>query len=88
MVETRRHVTYPLVYRLITLALVFPVATATVERAFYAMNIVKTRLHNRMGDEWMNDNIVVYLEKDVFGRVSNEAIIQRFQNMANRRGKL
>jgi len=31
--------------------LIIPVATTTVERAFSAMNIVKNRLRNRMGDQ-------------------------------------
>jgi len=42
---------YPLVYRLIELTLILPVATATVERIFSAMSIVKTDLRNKMGDE-------------------------------------
>ncbi|GMP69440.1 hypothetical protein CsSME_00028703 [Camellia sinensis var. sinensis] len=55
MVETRRDKVYPLVYLLLTLALILLVATTTVERVFSAMNIVKNQLWNRMGDEWMND---------------------------------
>nr|XP_028946829.1 zinc finger MYM-type protein 1-like [Malus domestica] len=46
--------------------LVLPVATASVERSFSAMNIIKSPLHNRMGDQWLNDSLVVYIEKDVF----------------------
>ncbi|CAL9227420.1 unnamed protein product, partial [Arabidopsis halleri] len=42
MVETKKHISHPLVYRLLKLALILPVATATVERYFSAMNIVKT----------------------------------------------
>lgn len=42
MVQTGRDTTFPLVYRLIELALILPVATATVERSFSAMNIIKT----------------------------------------------
>ena len=88
LVETRKHKTYPYVYLLITLALVLPVATASVERAFSAMNIIKSRTRNRMGDQWMNDSLVVYLEKDTFNSLDNETIIQRFQKMGPRRGKL
>ena len=51
MVETKKHIVYPLVYRLLKLALVLPVATATVERSFSAMRIVKTYLRNRLGDD-------------------------------------
>ncbi|XP_028123474.1 uncharacterized protein LOC114320597 [Camellia sinensis] len=59
MVETGRDKIYPLVYLLLTLALILHVATATVERVFSTMNIVKNRLRNRMGDEWMNDSLIV-----------------------------
>ena len=34
MVDTRKHLSYPLVYQLLKLALTLPVATATVERFF------------------------------------------------------
>ncbi|KAL6533012.1 hypothetical protein OROMI_027124 [Orobanche minor] len=88
LVESNRDKVYPLVYKLITLALILPVGTATVERAFSTMNIVKIRLRNRMSDEWMNDNLVIYLEKDLFKQVSNEAIIHKFHKIGNRRGQL
>jgi hypothetical protein len=81
-------VIYPLVYLLVTLALTLPVATATVERAFSAMKIVKNRLYSRMSDQWMNDNLIVYIEKDIFHRIDNEAIMQRFQNMKAHRNQL
>ena len=41
MVEMKKDVSYPLVYSLVTLALILLVATATVERAFLVMNIIK-----------------------------------------------
>ncbi|XP_039145552.1 uncharacterized protein LOC120282770 [Dioscorea cayenensis subsp. rotundata] len=65
MVDTGKCTIFPLVYRLIELALVLPVVTASVERAFSAMNIVKTDLRNKMGDEWMDDSMIVYIEKEV-----------------------
>ena len=71
-----------------TLALILPVATTTVERAFLAMNIIKNRLHNRIGDQWMNDCLVTYIEKNIFKTIEYEKIMQQFQNMKNRRGQL
>ena len=49
------------------------------------MKIVKNRLRNRLGDAWMNDCLVTYIEKDVFNKIDNEQIIQRFQNMKSHR---
>ncbi|CAL9012428.1 unnamed protein product [Prunus brigantina] len=88
MVETKKDQIYPLVYLLLTLALILPVATASVERVFSAMNIVKNRLRNRMGDLWMNDCLVAYIEKDIFNSIDDEVVMQRFQNMKTRRGQL
>nr|KYP72390.1 Zinc finger MYM-type protein 1 [Cajanus cajan] len=51
LVEIRKHVVYPLVYLLLELALMLLVATLSVERALSAMNIIKNRMRNRMGDE-------------------------------------
>ena len=50
MVEMKKNVSYPLVYSLVTLALILLVATATIERAFSTMNIIKNRLRNQIGD--------------------------------------
>ena len=63
--STRKYKTYPLVYLLVKLALTLPVATATVERSFSAMKYIKNELRNRIGDQLMNDCLVVYIEKDV-----------------------
>ena len=63
--STRKYKTYPLVYLLVKLALALPVATATVERSFSAMKYIKNELRNRIGDQLMNDCLVVYIEKDV-----------------------
>ncbi|GMP22833.1 hypothetical protein CsSME_00000668 [Camellia sinensis var. sinensis] len=51
----------------------------------YAMNIMKNRLRNRMSDEWMNDSLVVYIERDIFDGIDNDTIMERFQKMKTRR---
>ncbi|XP_056854126.1 uncharacterized protein LOC108834751 [Raphanus sativus] len=85
LVETRKHLSFPLVYRLLKLILILPVATATVERSFSAMKIVKTDRRNRIGDEFLNDCLICFIEKDVFEKVTNEAVMKRFQDMKDRR---
>ena len=83
MVEMKKNVSYPLVYSLVTLTLILLVATAIVERAFSAINIIKNRLCNQIGDQWMNDCFVTYIEKYIFNTIKCEEIMQRFQNMKN-----
>ena len=53
-----------------------PIATVTIERSFSAMKSIKNELRNRMGDQWMNDCLIVYIERDVACRIDNETIIQ------------
>ena len=84
MVQTDRHTTFPLVYRLVELALILPVATATVERAFSAMKIVKTDLRNKMGSDWLNHRMVCYIERDIFSSIPNDKILYQFQEMKSR----
>ncbi|XP_010484985.1 PREDICTED: uncharacterized protein LOC104763292 [Camelina sativa] len=85
LVETRKHMSYPLVYKLLKLVLILPVATTTVERCFSAMKFIKTHRRNRIGDEFLNGCLVCFIEKDVFNTITNETVIKRFQNMKNHR---
>ena len=80
MVQSDRHTNFALVYRLIELALVLPVSTATVERAFSAMNIIKTDSRNKMGDEWLNSRMLCYIEREVFLKLKDD-ILHHFQEM-------
>ncbi|CAD6210141.1 unnamed protein product [Miscanthus lutarioriparius] len=85
MVKTDRHTYFPLVYRLIELVLILPVATATVERAFSAMNIIKTDRRNKMNDDWMNNSMICYIERDLFASIEDDKILKRFQGLRNRK---
>ena len=65
------------------LVLLLPVATASVERAFSAMNFVKNK--NNMEDQYLNDCLVTFIEKDFFSlHVTDEDIISPFQKPPRR----
>ncbi|KAK4549592.1 hypothetical protein RGQ29_032748 [Quercus rubra] len=76
---------YFLIDRLIRLGLTLPVSTATTEQAFSAMKLLKTRLRNRMEDEFLADNMIVYIEKEIAGNFTIEMIMDEFYSMKNRR---
>jgi len=78
MIKTKKNLIFSLVYMLSKLLLLLPIATATVEKVFSAIHIVKSRLRNRIRDKWMNDNLVVYIEKDIFDKIDNKVIMKRF----------
>uniref|UniRef100_A0A7N0VH27 DUF4371 domain-containing protein n=1 Tax=Kalanchoe fedtschenkoi TaxID=63787 RepID=A0A7N0VH27_KALFE len=85
LVMTKKDIVYKWVYLLVKLSLILPLATTTVERAFSVMNIIKNRLRNSIGDQWMNDCLISFIEKDIFKSISNNVIYDRFQNMKIRR---
>jgi hypothetical protein len=85
MVPTEKHKTFPLVYRLIELDLILPVATATVERAFSAMKIITTDLRNKMNDDWMNHSMLCYIERDIFASIEDDKILDCFQSIRSRK---
>ena len=70
------------------LVLTIPVTTVTVERSFSAMKYIKNKLRNRLGDKWMNDCLIVYIERYIVCSINNETIVQRFQNMKTRKRQL
>jgi hypothetical protein len=59
-----------------------------IERTFSAMNIVKNRLRNRMGDQLMIDCLITYIEKDIFKTNSNKKIMQLFPGIKTHRRQL
>jgi hypothetical protein len=56
LVEINSHNVYDLVYLLLKLVLILPVAMTSVERALLMMNFFKNRLRNRMNDRLL-DNV-------------------------------
>jgi hypothetical protein len=79
LVKTKKHEYYPIVYKLLKLVLILPVATADVERAFSSMSYLKNKLRNKMGDDYLNNCMVTFVERDFFRKVKDEDVINRFQ---------
>ena len=79
MVETRKNEQYYIVYKLLKLVLTLPVATASVERVFSSMKYVKNSLRNKMGDEYLNNCLVTFVEREFFRQVKDEDVINLFR---------
>ena len=75
LVETKKSLKHPIVYKLLKLVLVLPIATATVERVFSAMDLVMNKLRNRVGEQLLYDCLVTFIERDVFMQVKDEALV-------------
>ncbi|XP_073153981.1 uncharacterized protein [Henckelia pumila] len=57
---------------------------STTERAFSAMNLVKTSLRNKMDDDFLADCMVFYIERDFSDSIDIEAIIDEFDEKSRR----
>jgi hypothetical protein len=64
--------------------LTLPVSTATTERAFSAIKIVKTRLRNKIEDEFLTDSLMLYIEREIVATFSTNSIIDDFRDMKTR----
>ena len=62
LVETKKSELYKLMYLLLKLVLLLPVVTASVERVFSMINIVKSNLRTTMGDQYTRLSIIMVKE--------------------------
>ncbi|KAK9998134.1 hypothetical protein SO802_017737 [Lithocarpus litseifolius] len=85
LVKIRKSLFYPYIYRLITLVLTLSVSTATTERAFSAMNIIKNRLRNKKEDNFLMDSMILYIEKEIAAKFGTESIIDDFRDLKEHR---
>jgi len=52
---------------------------------FFVMKLIKTKLRNRMEDEFLADHIVVYIEKEIDKNFTLEMIMNKFYSISDRR---
>ena len=78
---------YDMVYELLKLVLLLPMATISVEKVFSAMIFVKTKLENKMGDSLLDDCLVIFIGWDIFFEVDEDDIIKIFMSLRKRRIK-
>jgi len=73
-----------MVYKLLKLTLLLPIANANVERVFSAMKVVKSNLCNKM-DDVLNNCLITYTERNILLTISNDIILAHFQQIDRRR---
>jgi hypothetical protein len=81
LVETGRHTIYNLIDRLLCLLVTLPVSTASAERAFSSMKIIKTRLRNKMEDDNLANNLLVHIECDILEDYNYDDVISDFKSI-------
>jgi len=69
---------FPSVYEALSIALTLPVSSASPERAFSKMKLIKTRLRSTMGEERLESLMLISCEKDI--TLCPDEIINTFSN--------
>jgi hypothetical protein len=85
--KTGKYSSYPMVDKLLRLVLTLPVSTVTTQRCFSAMKLAKTRQRCTMGDGFMRDCLVIYIEKELAASISTDDIITAYNLAPSRRAK-
>ncbi|KAH6821272.1 hypothetical protein C2S53_020002 [Perilla frutescens var. hirtella] len=75
-------------YQLELYLLDIQISTATTERAFSSMKLLKTRLRNKMEDDFLASSLLIYIEKDIAETFDVNSIIDEFEVMKKRRVQL
>ena len=55
------------------------------KQIFLTMNIVKTRLRNKMEDDFLTDSLILYIEREIVATFNIDLIINDFDNVKIRR---
>jgi len=59
-----------------------------MERAFSAMKLLKTRLRNKMKDDFLRDCMLVYIEREIAMEFMTDSIIDDLYAKKNRKIRL
>jgi hypothetical protein len=88
LVETGRHIIYNLIDRLLRLLITLPVSTASAERVFSILKIIKTRLRNKMEDDNLANNMLVHIEGAILDDYKYDDVIFYFKSIKDRAADL
>ena len=83
--RSRLHSVYPNLHQLYRLMATIPVTTATCERSFSKLALIKNQLRSTMGQKRLEGLMILSVESDITECLSFEDVIKRFSVMAPRR---
>ena len=79
---------YPNIHTLLKLLLVLPISTATSERTFSSLRILKTWLRSTMGQERLSGLALMYIHRNMTEALDNKDTLQKWYLKSNRRIEL
>lgn len=81
--ENNGQLIFPAFVKMIKIYATLPVTTASVERSFSKLKIIKSKLRSLCGEERLSDLLLLAIEKDI--GINHSEVINIFKDMAPRR---
>ena len=75
---------FPEIFKLLNILLALPVGTATIERSFSQMKLVKTRFRNRISDSNLSRLMLIAIEGPEFSSVDFNDILDVYKEQNHR----
>ena len=88
MKVTGLHRVYADLYELYRIFVTLPVTTASCERSFSKLAIVKNKLRSTMSQDRLQSLLMLFVESDLTNKIEFEPVIERFALMKSRRMNL
>jgi hypothetical protein len=85
LVSTGRHRVFNLIDKLFRLLVTLPVSTASAERAFSCLKIIKTRLCNKMEDNYLANSLLIHIEGEIMRNYTYNDIVNEFKDVKERK---
>ena len=69
---------------MVRLVLTLSISTVIIERAFSAMKVVKTNLHNKIENDFLTNSLMFHIKKDIVLTFSLDSVIDDFEDLKER----
>jgi hypothetical protein len=74
-----------LIDRLFRLLVTLPVSTTSAERAFSCLKIIKTRLRNKMENDYLDNSLLIHIGGEIMRNYTYNDIVNEFKDLKERK---
>jgi hypothetical protein len=85
LISTRCHRVFNLINMMFCLLVTLTVSTASAERAFSCLKIIKMRLRNKMEDDYLANSLLIHIEGEIMRNCTYNDIVNEFKDLKERK---
>ena len=88
LIANDMHVVFPNISTLYKLFMTLPVSSATAERSFSRLKLIKSYLRSTMSESRLTNLALLSIERELSYNLDYDCVVDTFSNMKNRRKRL